>query len=132
MRAGALGYLPKSCSVKELTQAIRKAYVGQMYIHPDVAQQLAMQQIDGQEDSPIEQLSERELQVMLRISAGEAVPSIAEKLCVTTKTINTYRYRLFEKLGVTNDVALTHLAIKFGLLDRDNLLLGDAVADAVG
>ena len=64
----------------------------------------------------MELLSERELQTMLMISKGIKVPEIADKLCLSAKTINAYRYRLFAKLGINSDVELTHIAIKHGLI----------------
>ncbi|HQW58354.1 MAG TPA: LuxR C-terminal-related transcriptional regulator, partial [Gammaproteobacteria bacterium] len=71
------------------------------------------------EQSPFEQLSERELQVMIMITAGQSVQTIAEKLCVTPKTINSYRYRIFEKLNVQSDVELTLLAMRHGILETE-------------
>ncbi|NVK24369.1 MAG: two-component system response regulator UvrY, partial [Gammaproteobacteria bacterium] len=68
---------------------------------------------------PFDSLSERELQIMLMITKGEKVQDIASQLNLSSKTINSYRYRMFEKLNIGNDVELTHMAIRYGMLDMD-------------
>ena len=75
----------------------------------------------NQSDSPFEQLSERELQIAMMIVRGEKAPEIAEKLNISAKTINSYRYRIFEKFSITNDVELVHFAIKHKAFDIDTL-----------
>lgn len=122
VRAGAAGYITKTASVEELVTAIRKVHAGQPYITPEIAQQMAMRQVSDAARSPFAQLSERELQVMWMITNGDKVSAIAEKLCLSAKTINTYRYRLFEKLNVKNDVELTHLALRYGMVEKDPLI----------
>lgn len=122
VRAGAAGYITKTASVEELVTAIRKVYSGQPYITPEIAQQMAMRQVSDAAKSPFAQLSERELQVMWMITNGDKVAAIAERLCLSAKTINTYRYRLFEKLNVKNDVELTHLALRYGMVEKDPLI----------
>lgn len=119
VRAGASGYVTKSADVDELIMAIRRVYSGHVYITPEVAQQMALRQATNASKSPFAELSERELQVMWMITHGHKVQEIAEKLCLSPKTVNTYRYRLFEKLKVRNDVELTHLALHYGMLDKD-------------
>ena len=107
---------------EEMIQAIRSVNVGQRYIAPEIAQQIAMNQFNGvKEDRPFDSLSERELQIMLMITKGEKVQDIATQLNLSSKTINSYRYRMFEKLNIGNDVELTHMAIRFGMLDMDML-----------
>lgn len=119
VRAGASGYVTKSADVEELITAIRRVYGGQVYITPEVAQQMALRQATSASKSPFAELSERELQVMWMITHGHRVREIAGKLCLSPKTVNTYRYRLFEKLKIRNDVELTHLALHYGMLDKD-------------
>lgn len=119
VRAGASGYVTKSADVEELLTAIHRVHEGQVYITPEIAQQMAMRQATNAAKSPFAELSERELQVMWMITRGHRVQEIAAKLCLSPKTINTYRYRLFEKLKVRNDVELTHLALHYGMLDKD-------------
>ncbi len=120
IQTGAAGFLAKDCGLEELVEAIRKVHTGQRYVSAEIAQELALRSVIRPTDgSPLKQLSERELQVMLMISSGQKVQQISDKLCITPKTVNTYRYRLFEKLNVNSDVELTHLAIRYGLLDLD-------------
>lgn len=121
VRAGAAGYVTKNANIEELVGAIRKVYAGQAYITPEIAQKMALRQVSDAAKSPFAELSERELQVMWMITHGNRVQEIASKLCLSPKTVNTYRYRLFEKLNVKNDVELTHLALRYGMLDKDPL-----------
>ena len=117
LQAGANGYLTKGASMAEMIQAIRAVSVGQRYISPDIAKQLAFRHLDHRSEQPFETLSERELQVMLMITKGIKVQEISNDLCLSAKTINTYRYRIFDKLAIKNDVELTHMALKHGILD---------------
>lgn len=121
LQAGAAGYLTKDSKKDELIQAIRAVHSGQRYISPAVAQQLAFKHLTDTDESPIESLSERELQVMLMIVHGLRPQEISEKLCLSPKTVNSYRYRLFEKLKVKNDVELTLLAIRHGMLNEEDI-----------
>ncbi len=121
MQMGASGYLTKGAGSDEMINAIRVVHSGQRYLTPDVAQQMALSQFKSTEENPFSTLSERELQIMLMITRGERVPDISEQLILSTKTINSYRYRMFEKLGVGNDVELTHLAIRHGMLTTEKL-----------
>ncbi|AKP73280.1 two-component system response regulator [Piscirickettsia salmonis] len=116
LQAGAAGYITKGTNIDEMVRAIRKVHVGQRYISPDVAQQLALKHLTD-DDTPFDQLSEREMQVMIMITSGQKVQEISDQLCLSPKTVNSYRYRLFEKLNVNSDVELTHLAIRHGMLD---------------
>jgi two-component system invasion response regulator UvrY len=118
LKAGALGYLTKGCSVEEILTAIKAVHAGKRYIGAEIAQQLALSVVAGDDGSPFEALSQRELQVMLMVTQGQKIQQIAESLHLSPKTISTYRYRLFEKLGVKTDVELTHLAIRHGIIDE--------------
>lgn len=119
LQAGAAGYITKGSSLDEMVLAIRTVCGGQRYISPEVAQQLALKHVTEQEESPFDLLSERELQVMLMITTGRKVQEISDQLYLSPKTINSYRYRLFEKLQVNNDVELTHLAMRHGMIDSE-------------
>lgn len=121
LQAGAVGYITKGSTLNEMVQAIRTVHTGQKYLSPEVAQQLALKHLTDQDDSPFDSLSERELQVMIMITNGQKVQAISDKLCLSPKTVNSYRYRLFEKLNVNSDVELTHLAIRHGMLDTENI-----------
>jgi two-component system invasion response regulator UvrY len=121
MQAGAAGYLSKAAAPDEVLAAIRAVNSGQRYLAPEIAQQMALSQISPTSDDPFSVLSERELQIMMMITKGQRVVEISEQLSLSPKTINSYRYRLFDKLGVNGDVELTHLAIRYGMLDADTL-----------
>jgi two-component system invasion response regulator UvrY len=115
LKTGAAGYLTKDCEATELVQAVKQVYQGKRYISAVVAQQLALKRFDDK-NSPFDLLSERELQVLLMITRGEKAPKIAEQLHLSTKTVNTYRYRIFTKLGVNSDVEMTHLALRYNII----------------
>lgn len=115
-KAGASGYLTKGCDVEEIVEAVATVMAGKHYISPEVARQMALSTVPGKE-SPFEGLSQRELQVMLMVTQGLKIQDIADSLHVSPKTISTYRYRLFAKLGVDSDVELTRLAMRYGLVE---------------
>ena len=121
MQMGAAGYLTKEAGPDEMVNAIRAVHSGQRYLPSDIAQKMALNQFKSVEDNPFNTLSDRELQIMIMITRGDKVPAISEHLNLSTKTINSYRYRMFEKLGVSNDVELTHLAIRYGMLKTEKL-----------
>ncbi|GAP76650.1 MULTISPECIES: UvrY/SirA/GacA family response regulator transcription factor [Pseudoalteromonas] len=121
MQIGAHGYLTKGAGPEEVVNAIRAVNSGQRYIAPQIAQQIALAQFSGRTDeNPFQTLSDRELQIMLMITRGEKVQSIADRLNLSSKTVNSYRYRIFEKLAVNGDVELTHLAIRHKMIDIDS------------
>jgi len=115
LEAGASGYLTKHCSIEEIADAIRVVASGERYISADIARQMALSMLPGGEQSPFDRLSQRELQVMMMVAQGQNVHEISTHLCLSSKTVSTYRYRLFDKLGVDNDVELTRLAIRHGI-----------------
>lgn len=117
LQAGAMGYLTKGCGIDEIVSAIREVYAGRRYISADVAQHLALKLMPGGDQSPFDSLSPRELQVMLMLTQGTKVQEISDKLCLSPKTVSTYRHRLYDKLGVNSDVALTRLAMRYGVVD---------------
>lgn len=123
MQAGASGYLTKGCAVDEILTAIKTVYSGERYIGADVAQKLALRMVPGGQASPFEALSPREMQVMLMLTQGQKPQVISDNLCLSPKTISTYRHRLYEKLGVSNDADLTRMAINYGIIKQ----AGDAV-----
>ncbi|MGD9153011.1 MAG: UvrY/SirA/GacA family response regulator transcription factor [Gammaproteobacteria bacterium] len=116
----AAGYITKNCKPKDLIDAIKKVHAGQRYISPEIAQKLVLKR-SSKEGSPFDILSEREFQVMIMITKGQKVPQIASVLHLSTKTVNTYRYRIFEKLGINNDVELTLLALRHGVIDNNSI-----------
>ncbi|MEC9407514.1 MAG: UvrY/SirA/GacA family response regulator transcription factor [Abyssibacter sp.] len=117
LSAGASGYISKDSAAEEVVTAIRRVHQGGHYIAPLVAGNLAAALIKGQNESPFDALSHREMQVMNLVTQGHSTQAISDRLCLSPKTVSTYRYRLFEKLGVHNDVELTRLAMRYGLLE---------------
>jgi len=117
LQAGASGYITKGCDPEEMIRAIRTIYSGQRYISPEIAQQIAIKRVTKGEESPLDLLSERELQIMLMITQGQKVQDISKKLCLSPKTVNSYRYRIFEKLSINSDVELTLLAMRLGMIE---------------
>ena len=118
MEAGAMGYITKGCDEGEITAAIRAVMRGERYIGADIARQMALAGFDGTRDGGLDKLSQREMQVMMMVTQGYKMQEISDTLCLSPKTISTYRYRLYEKLGVETDVELTHLAIRHGMIDQ--------------
>ena len=119
MEAGAAGYLTKACPAHELVRAVREVARGGRYLSADVARTLALSALPGQAgESPFTALSARELEVALKLAEGAPMQEIALALNLSAKTVATYKYRLFEKLSIGNEVALANLASRFGLLGK--------------
>ena len=121
MQAGAVGYVTKGADFSEITDAINRVIRGDLYMSNSIAQQLALKNFNGDDSqgSPFEKLSQRELQTAMMIANGQKVQNIADIFCVSPKTVNSYRYRIFEKLDINSDVELTLLAVKHDFLDPE-------------
>lgn len=118
LQLGALGYLTKESGIDEMATAIRKVFAGERYLCAEIAQKMAINSLQATSDSPFEALSEREMQVMLMITSGMSVQEIAQQLFLSSKTVNGYRYRMFQKLVIKNDVELTYLAMKHRVIEQ--------------
>lgn len=117
LRQGASGYLSKDCDPDEIADAIRMVARGRRYISAALAELLAESAASAQADKPPhESLSERELQVFLRLAKGETVGQVADALCLSVKTVSTYRTRVMEKLKLRSNSELTYYALKQGLI----------------
>jgi len=117
LRQGASGYLNKECDPEEIVTAIRTVARGRRYITAQVAELLADGVAGGNaEKLAHETLSERELQVFLRLAKGETVGHIAEGMFLSVKTVSTYRSRVLEKLHLASNSDLTYYALKNGLI----------------
>jgi len=116
LREGALGFLSKRSAPEALIEAIASVAAGRRYIDPNLAQKLALAEIEGAARSPIEQLSEREFEVFIRLAGGATVQKIADDLKLSASTIGTHLYNIKQKLGVVNQSELTLLAIRHGLI----------------
>jgi two-component system invasion response regulator UvrY len=118
LKAGALGYITKGAKVEEMLQAIRTVMANKRYLSPAIAQQIALGQVGEEVTSPFDNLSERELQVLLMMMDGQSIGAISETLCLSPKTVSTYRTRLYAKLGVQNDIELARLALLHGVVEN--------------
>lgn len=116
LKVGADGYLHKGCSFDEMSAAVKAVTAGERYISNEVAQALAISWLPGSEESPVDTLSKREIQIMGMLVEGSKIAAIAEQLCLSPKTVSTYRSRIIKKLGVENDAGLIRMAMKYGLI----------------
>jgi DNA-binding NarL/FixJ family response regulator len=117
LRAGASGYLTKASAPDELIGAIRKVSCGRKYVSASLAEKLARELDIDTKKPPHETLSDREYQVMLMLASGKSVKEIADELCLSVKTISTYRARVMEKMNMKRNAELTLYAIQNGLVD---------------
>ena len=112
LRAGASGYMTKASAPNELIAAIRKISEGGKYISASLAEKLAYY-LDGDASKPPhETLSDREYQVMLMIASGKTVTEIADELCLSVKTISTYRTHILDKMRMKNNAEITLYAVQ--------------------
>lgn len=116
VKAGVHGYITKGVPVEDMIVAIKKIHAGGRYFSSEISESLAVSLLHDHK-SPFDLLSEREYQVAIMVANCQSTQQIADALFVSNKTVNTYRYRIFEKLGVDSDVKLTHLAIRYGLVN---------------
>jgi DNA-binding NarL/FixJ family response regulator len=116
IRNGANGYLCKDCDREDLIKAIRTVAQGRRYVSVRTAELMADDLAGVGTSLPHESLSERELQVFLRLAKGESVSGIAEVLNLSVKTVSTYRSRLLEKIDVASNAELAAYALRHGLI----------------
>jgi two-component system, NarL family, invasion response regulator UvrY len=122
LKDGISGYLTKGASANELEHAIRSIVAGDRYVSPEIAQKLVLSGLGQNEGkNPFDDLSNREIQIAAMIAKGQKVKEIAETLDLSPKTINSYRYRIFDKMKIKNDVEMAKLAIKYGLVDEEHV-----------
>lgn len=126
MQSGASAYITKGADIREMVRAIRMAHSGQRYISPEIAQKMALKQLGGDKEeggelSMFDRLSEREMQIAMMVVDCQKVQDISDKLCLSPKTVNSYRYRIFEKLEISSDVELALMAVRLGLLDAHKI-----------
>lgn len=116
-KLGASAYVAKASAEHELLAAIRKALAGGRYVTPHLAEALAAVVAGDAPTAPHEMLSNRELQVMRLVALGKTMKEIAAELCLSEKTIGTYRARISQKLGLATNVDLTRYATLHKLID---------------
>jgi len=117
LKAGAAGYLTKESAPDELITAIRRVSGGRKYVSSLLAEKLALELEADREKQLHEKLSDREYQVLCMMASGKMAREIAAELCLSVKTISTYRSRILEKMRMKNNAELTHYAIKHGLIE---------------
>jgi len=121
LEAGASSYVGKGGDANELLRAVREVALGRRYLGNTIAQNLALSNLEGG-GSPFDALSPRELEVALLLTQGLRQEDIAKRLNLSAKTINTHKARLFEKVGIQDNIALARLANQYGLTDPTRVL----------
>lgn len=116
LNAGAMGYLTKRSAAEELIKAIRTVASGKRYLEASVAQQLAIQQLSG-EQNPVDVLSDREFEVFMALAKGKTTNDIAETLCLSPRTVGTHLYNIKQKLNANNSAEIALIAMRSGLID---------------
>jgi DNA-binding NarL/FixJ family response regulator len=119
LKAGAAGYVVKRSAAKEVVEAIRAVHAGQRYLSPRVADVVLEDYSDANQDDPLSRLSAREREVLQLLAEGRTGAQIAERLSLSQKTVETYRARLVEKLGIRDLAGLVRFAIQKGLISLD-------------
>jgi two-component system, NarL family, invasion response regulator UvrY len=117
LREGARGFLSKRSAPEALLEAITTVAAGQRYLDPALAQKLALGEVEYGGKAGVEQLSEREFEVFVRLAGGAGVQRIAEDLKLSASTVGTHLYNIKQKLGVSNQSELTLIAIRLGLIE---------------
>jgi len=115
LAAGARGYLTKRSAAEALIEAIRQVAAGKIYLEPDLAGEIAIEQV-GNRGSPVERLSAREFEVFIMLARGKSVNEVAELLFLSPRTVGTHLYNIKQKLGAANAAELTLIAIRNGLI----------------
>ena len=116
LKAGAVGYLTKRSAADALIDAVKTVYRGKTYLEPQIAQELAVEQLSGNKD-PVDSLSEKEFKVFISLAKGQSVQDIAEVMCLSPRTIGTHLYNIKQKLGASNSAELAIIAMRSGLID---------------
>ena len=117
LRAGASGCLTKESQPEEFIKAIRNVSLGRKYVSSSIAEKLAYT-LETRSGKPLyESLSDQEYHVLCMIASGKTVKEIAEELCLSTKTISTYRFRILQKMIMKNNAELTNYAVKNRLVE---------------
>lgn len=116
IRAGAAGYLTKTCGTEELISAIRRVASGRKYISETLAERLADDVGKDVEKPPHELLSNQEFEVMRRIASGKTASEIAREMSLSVKTISTYRSRILEKMNMKSNAEVMRYCFEKGLI----------------
>ena len=116
LNAGAMGYLTKRSAAEELIKAIRTVATGKKYLEASVAQQMAIQQLSG-DQNPVDVLSAREFEVFMALAKGKTTNEIAETLFLSPRTVGTHLYNIKQKLNANNSAEIALIAMRSGLID---------------
>jgi two-component system invasion response regulator UvrY len=116
LNAGAMGYLTKRSAAEELIKAIRTVASGKKYLEASVAQQMAIQQLSGNQN-PVDVLSPREFEVFMALAKGKTTNEIAETLFLSPRTVGTHLYNIKQKLNANNSAEIALIAMRSGLID---------------
>jgi two-component system invasion response regulator UvrY len=116
LNAGAMGYLTKRSAAEEMIKAIRIVANGKKYLEASVAQQMAIQQLSG-DQNPVDVLSPREFEVFMALAKGKTTNEIAETLFLSPRTVGTHLYNIKQKLNANNSAEIALIAMRSGLLD---------------
>jgi DNA-binding NarL/FixJ family response regulator len=119
LKAGAAGYVVKRSAAKEVVDAIRAVHAGQRYLSPRVADVVIDDYAGDAPDDLLAKLSQREREVLQLLAEGHTGAQIAERLSLSQKTVETYRARLVEKLGIRDVAGLVRFAIQRGIVAQD-------------
>lgn len=119
IRAGALGYVSKSSPPEELLRAIDEVNAGRQILSTDIAQALAMEKINCEQNA-LESLTAREFEILRLLVEGRSNEDIAKTLSISPKTVGNCHYLIKRKLGVASDIELTRLAIKLNVLEQSS------------
>lgn len=119
LNSGVRGYITKGSSADEMDKAMRRVMAGEQYLSPDVAQQVAMDMINGDENNPFDKLTVRESEIITLLLRGHRNRLISTNLHISEKTVSTHRTRAFEKLNVKTTAELVRLAIRFDLWNEE-------------
>ena len=116
LNAGAMGYLTKRSAAEEMIKAIRIVATGKKYLEASVAQQMAIQQLSG-DQNPVDVLSPREFEVFMALAKGKTTNEIAETLFLSPRTVGTHLYNIKQKLNANNSAEIALIAMRSGLLE---------------
>jgi two-component system, NarL family, invasion response regulator UvrY len=116
LKAGASGYVTKRSAADVLMQAVRAVHKGQVYLEPEIAQAMAVEQVSGSKN-PLDALSEKEFKVFLELAKGRSVQEIADAMSLSPRTIGTHLYNIKQKLNASNSAELAIIAIRAGLIN---------------
>lgn len=116
LETGATGFISKNTDSHDMAEAISAVHRREKYISPEIAQKIAVSLLPGGESSPLDRLSEREMQVMLQLSQGDTPLQISSRLALSPKTVSTYKHRVRDKLRVDDTQEIYALAGKHGLV----------------